>query len=185
MVENYNELLYDNETLFSERIVLRKFKKEDAGDLLEYASDAETLKYLDWDGSQTMEEALGNITNYYWSRPGVYAIELKENHTCIGCIDLRLHPEHEKSSFGYVLNRRYWGNGYMTEALSAVLTLCFGKLKLNRVEATHYIGNEGSGKVMVKCGMALEGIGRQEVKIKGIFHDTVHYGITKEQWGNL
>jgi len=95
---------------------------------------------------------------------------------------LRLVPEHEKAGFGYALNRQYWGKGYMTEALSTLLKLCFEKLDLNRVESTHYIGNEGSGKVMIKCGMELEGVGKQEVKIKGIYHDVVHYGITKKLW---
>lgn len=49
----------------------------------------------------------------------------------------------------------------MTEALSAVLELCFEKLALNRVELTRYAGNEGSGRVMEKCGMIKAGIGRQ------------------------
>lgn len=70
----------------------------------------------------------------------------------------------------------------MTEALSAILQLCFDKLELNRVESTHYLGNEGSGKVMKKCDMQLEGIGRRGGKIKGIFHDVTHYAITREQW---
>ena len=73
----------------------------------------------------------------------------------------------------------------MTEALSAVLKLCFEKLKLNRVESTHYVGNEGSGKVMAKCGMKLEGVGKQEEKIKGVFRDVVHYGITFDELTSL
>ena len=91
-------------------------------------------------------------------------------------------PEHDRASFGYVLNRSYWGNGYMTEALSSVLRLCFEKLELNRVEADHYAGNEGSGKVMQKTGMKLEGVAKQQVKVKGVFHDVAHYGITREEW---
>ena len=182
MVENYNEILYDNEVLSTTRLILRKFKKSDVYDVFEYASDPETLKYLDWGGVQTTDETLKNIVNYYWSRPGIFAIALKESKKCIGGIDLRLMPEHEKSGFGYVLNRKYWNNGYMTEALSAILSLCFEKLELNRVEAVHYAGNEASGKVMMKCGMEFEGVGKQEVKIKGIFQDTVRYGITKERW---
>ena len=182
MVHNYMEVLYDNETLFTERLILRKFTKDDVADILEYGSDAETLKYLIWDGIKTTDDALGSITNYYWSRPGIFAIELKENKKCIGCIDLRLIPEHEKVGFGYILNRNYWNKGYMTEALNAVLALCFEKLELNRVEAHHYAGNESSGKVMQKCGMELEGISKQSEKIKGTFRDVVMYGITKERW---
>ena len=185
MIINYQELLYDHEELDAKSICLRKFKKEDASDVFEYGSDEETLKYLVWDGVKSIDAAKAAIIDYYWSKPGIYAIELKENQKCIGCIDLRLEPDHEKSGFGYVLNRQYWGKGYMTEALSAVLQLCFDKLGLNRVESTHYIGNEGSGKVMQKCGMEFEGVGRQEVKVKGVYHDVAHYGITKERWYSL
>jgi len=53
---------------------------------------------------------------------------------------------------------------------------------LNRVEATHYVGNEGSGRVMQKCGMTYEGTGIKEVKIKGVFQDVVHYAILRKQW---
>ena len=183
MVKNYNEILYDNETLETPRLTLRKFKKEDAADLLEYGSDSETLKWLIWEGISTIEDATAAIVNYYWPRsPGFFAIELKKTGKCIGTIDLRMKPESEKAGFGYVLNRNYWGCGYMTEALRAVLALAFEKLQLNRVESCHYVGNEGSGKVMSKCGMVKEGVGRQQEKIKGVFQDCVHYGITREDW---
>ena len=182
MIKNYNELLYDNETIETKRTVLRKFKKSDAEDVLEYGSDEETLKYLIWGGVETLDEAKTSITDYYWSKPGIYAIELKKNNKCIGAVDLRIEPDHEKASFGYMLNRKYWGNGYMTEVMSAILNLCFEKLELNRVEATHFAGNEGSGKVMANCGMKCEGVGKKEQKMKGVFRDVVHYGITKETW---
>ena len=53
------------------------------------------------------------------------------------------------------------------------------------METFHYVGNEGSGKVMEKCGLRKEGYAVQEVKIKGVFRDVVHYGITKDEWSNL
>jgi len=185
MVKNYKEVLYDNETLHTQNLTLRKFKKEDAPDIFEYGSDSAVLEYLIWEGFKTIDDAKNSIADYYWSKPGIFAIELNENKKCIGCIDLRIQPEHEKASFGYALNRQYWGKGYMTEALTAVLKLLFEEVKLNRVEATHYTGNEGSGKVMAKCGMEFEGIGKSEEKIKDIFRDVVHYGITKERWFSL
>jgi len=73
-------------------------------------------------------------------------------------------------------------NIQMSEALNLILDFSFSKLELNRVEATHYIGNEGSGRVMQKCGMRYEGTGIQEVKVKGIFYDVVHYAILREEW---
>jgi ribosomal-protein-alanine N-acetyltransferase len=140
------------------------------------------MEFLIWDGVKTKDEAIAAITNFYWSKPGFYAIELTAEKKCIGCFALRLKPDHEKASFGYMLNKKYWGNGYMTETLTAILSLCFEKLELNRVESTHYKGNEASGRVMQKCGMKQEGIGIQQEKIKGVFRDTVHYGITRDTY---
>lgn len=182
MIKNYLEVLNDHESHDTENLLLRKFTIEDASDVLEYGSDADTLKYLVWAGISTIDDAKAAIMEYYWSRSGFFAIEQKKSKKCIGCIDLRLEPEHEKASFGYVLNRQYWGKGYMTEALLTLLEFCFEKLGLNRVESTHFAGNEGSGKVMQKCGMECEGLARQEVKVKGVFHDVAHYGITRERW---
>lgn len=181
MKDNYNEIIHLNSVIPTKRITLRKFTLDDKKDVYEYGSDQQTTKYLTWSGIPDLGAAGKIITEYYFN-DGVYALELIDEKRCIGCIDLRVNPEHEKASFGYVLNRNYWNHGYMTEALTAILKLCFDELELNRVEATHYVGNEGSGKVMEKCGMRKEGLALQEVKIKDIFRDVVHYGITREQW---
>ena len=185
MVKNYNEVLYANETIKTQRLVLRKFRIEDAADILEYASDAQTMEFLVWEGLTTIEEARAAVYDYYWARPGIWAIELAEGGKMIGAIDLRLEHDHDKAEFGYVLNRGYWGKGYMTETLAAVMALCFDKLEVNRFEACHYVGNEGSGRVMEKCGMKREGCMAQSVKIKGIFRDNVMYGITREDYALL
>jgi len=185
VVENYMEILYDNERLETERLILRKARKDDAPDMLEYAADEDTVRYLDWAGAKTVDEVVTGIIYFHWSKPGVWAIELKETKKCIGAIDIRIEPEHDKTGFGYVLNREYWNKGYMTEVLSAIMRLCFENLDLNRVEAFHYIGNEASGKVMQKCGMTFEGVSVQGVKIKGVFRDVARYGIIKEHWLSL
>ncbi len=182
MVSNTLEVLYNNQELDTPRLLLRKFRKDDAEGVYAYASDPEAVRFLIWDGVKTLEEARQSIFQYSMSRPGIYAMELKETGGMIGAIDLRLEEEHEKAGFGYVLARPYWGRGLMTEALTALIALCFEKLELNRVEAVHYVGNEGSGRVMQKCGMAREGVGIQEVKVKGVFRDVVHYGMTREAW---
>ena len=183
MVDNYMEVLYDCKPLVTQRLVLREFTKDDAPDVLEYASDEQVLKYLEWEGKKTIGEVIKSITEVYWTNPSYFAIAL--NGKCIGATDIRIKKAHDKASFGYALSRNHWGNGYMTEVLSAILKLCFEKLELNRVEASHFVGNEASGRVMAKCGMLLEGVGIQQEKVKGIFRDNVFYGITRERWESL
>ncbi|NLL71808.1 MAG: GNAT family N-acetyltransferase [Epulopiscium sp.] len=178
---NYNKILEGNTVLESERLMLRPFSLKDTKDVFLYAQDEVVTKYLTWSTHNSVEETQKTIEEFYMKK-GVFAIELKAKQMCIGCIELRINEKHNKASFGYVLNRHYWNKGYMTEALQLLLDLSFTKLELNRIESTHYVGNEASGQVMKKCGMKYEGTGRQEVKIKGIYYDVVHYGILREEW---
>ena len=54
MVHNYKEVLYDNEVLETNRLILRKFMKCDVHDILEYGSDPETLVSLKSVGFRTI-----------------------------------------------------------------------------------------------------------------------------------
>lgn len=173
----------NKDTLTSTRLCLRPFTIEDAPAVYKYGSNPKVTKYLIWEGTSSIEEAKQAIENFLTNK-GVYAICLKETNVCIGCIDIRLDEVNEKASFGYLIDEPYWNQGYAKEALEAILKYCFEDLGLNRVQSTHYKGNPASGKVMQKAGMLFEGEGIQEVKVKGIFHDVIHYGITKTMWNN-
>jgi ribosomal-protein-alanine N-acetyltransferase len=181
-VVDYNEILKENSVLKSNGLILRPFTIDDIDDVFLYVTDDIVTKHLTWPSYTDISQAEKVVKEFYIGKEGVFAIELEAEQKCIGCIDLRLCSEHNKASFGYVLNREYWNKGYMTEALNLILDFSFSKLELNRVEATHYIGNEGSGRVMQKCGMKYEGTGIQEVKVKDIFQDVVHYAILRERW---
>jgi len=181
-MKDYDEIIRENSPMESSRLILRPFSMEDVQDVFLYASDDIVTKYLTWSPHEDISQTEKVVKEFYMNKPGIFAIELKSVHKCIGCIELRICPEHDKASFGYVLNRNYWNKGYMTEALKLIIDFAFSKLGLNRIESTHYVGNEGSGRVMQKCGMIYEGKGLQEVKIKGTYYDVVHYGILREDW---
>ena len=53
---------------------------------------------------------------------------------------------------GYWLGKKYWGNGFATEALKSILDFGFSQLNLEEIFAAYKIGNEGSRKVLTKCG---------------------------------
>ncbi len=181
-MDDYIEILKENPVLESDRLILRPFSMEDVKDVFLYASDEIVTKYLTWSPHTDISQTEKVVKEFYMGKPGIFAIELKSEGKCIGCIELRICAEHDKASFGYVLNRNYWNKGYMTEALKLIIDFAFSKLGLNRIEGAHYVGNEGSGRVMQKCGMRYEGKGLQEVKVKGKYYDIVHYAILREEW---
>lgn len=137
-------------TLLTERLILRPFTEEDAPDVFAYAKDEETVRYLTWPAHKAESESLWAIRTFY-QIPGVWAICKKEDGRCIGCIELRF--KEDSVDFGYVLRKDRWGQGIMTEALSAVLGEAFGHFGVKKVIGGHECGNNASGAVMRKCGM--------------------------------
>lgn len=164
------------------RIKLRSFTVDDRYDFFELSKEEETTRFLTWEHHKDVKDALWSIENIFLPNKNAFAIELIEEKKCIGSIDLRLDDKNNKASFGYVLNRAYWGRGYMTEALKEILRIAFEEYGVNKVESTHYLGNEASGAVMKKCGMKYEGTIKEEVLVKGKYHDVLHYGILKREW---
>jgi len=57
---------------------------------------------------------------------------------------------------GYYLDEKFWGRGFMSEALNKVLELAFNKLNLNSVFAFVLHGNISSEKLLLKCGFKEE-----------------------------
>jgi len=72
---------------------------------------------------------------------------------------------------GYELDPAFWGRGFMTEAVRAVVACGHQQFKLNRIEAWTLPGNPASDRVLEKSGFRYEGTARQRAYFKGSFHD--------------
>ena len=66
---------------------------------------------------------------------------------------IELRPDDPRDSVGFVLTRKLWDQGYITEALQAVLHLATGDIGMERVGACCHIANRASARVMEKAGM--------------------------------
>lgn len=172
----------------TERLRLRELRADDENDIHEYASDPEVVRLMIW-GPNTrdltrefLDRSLQAQTQ--WPRPEVgLAIELKSERHLIGSIGLRLKDEANRTAdIGYVLNRKYWGRGYMTESARAILEVAFKHLKLHRVWATCDTRNRASYRVMERLGLRREGLFVKNAMEKGEWRDTYLYAILAEEW---
>ncbi|MFC4138610.1 MULTISPECIES: GNAT family N-acetyltransferase [unclassified Microbacterium] len=88
-----------------------------------------------------------------------------------------------QAELGWVLNPEYSGSGYATEAMRAVIDVCFGPLGLRRVHAGCFAANEPSWRLMERLGMR-----REEFSLKTALHrsgewmDGMNYGLLAEEW---
>ena len=86
----------------------------------------------------------------------------------------------QTASLGYWIGRPFARQGYMSEAISAVLDLAFGKLGLHRVEAACLPHNEPSRGLLLKSGFKEEGFAREYLRINGRWQDHVLFAILRD-----
>ncbi len=173
--------------LHTPRLLLRRLRMEDAGDIFAYASDPQVTPYLIWETHRSLEDTCEFLTrtlqNYRNGGLPVWAIEHRGHKKVIGtCGFAAIAFAHARGEVGYVIGRPYWRQGFMTEALRAVLAYCFDVLQLNRVEARCDVDNTASWRTMEKAGMKFEGILRQYALVKGSFRDVKCYSILKNEY---
>ncbi|WP_431074555.1 GNAT family N-acetyltransferase [Microbacterium phyllosphaerae] len=88
-----------------------------------------------------------------------------------------------EAELGWVLDPRYTGRGYATEAIRAVIGVCFGALGLRRVHAGCFADNEPSWRLMERLGMRREEFSRKTALHRsGEWLDGMNYGILAEEW---
>jgi ribosomal-protein-alanine N-acetyltransferase len=171
-------------TLETDRLLLRKMSMSDAADVFEYASNPEVAQYTSWSAHQTISDSQqfleSVIAKYAAGQPMDWGIAHKRDRKLIGtCGFASWAISHARGEIGYVLSRQYWGQGYMTEAVKAVISFGFHVMLLNRIQATCMLENVASARVMEKVGMQYEGILREYAFFKNQYLDLKLYAIVK------
>lgn len=166
-------------------LLLRKINPEDAEMVFKWMSDPEVCKYERWSPHQSIDYTHGYIVEvfdgYKSDRTYQWGIQLAEE--LIGSVSIvNVNDYDKKATLGYCLARRYWSNGYTTEAVKAVIDYMFLKIGLNRIEASHSVKNIASGRVLEKVGMVLEGQAKDYYYCNSGFQDSKLYAITKKDY---
>jgi RimJ/RimL family protein N-acetyltransferase len=174
--------------LITDRLILRVYEEADWAAAHEYGGDAETSQYQAW-GPNTEDETRQFIqrciegSEQPKEKGYFYAIALKADRAMIGgcnlCYTDRVNRE---AMIGYTLSRRYWNQGYTTEAAAALLRFGFEDLGLHRIISWCTPENIGSWRVMEKIGMSREGQEHEAAWFKGKWHDWVRYAILDREW---
>ncbi len=146
----------------TERLILRRIRRADAEDMYEYTSDPEVSKHLSWDSHTDIQQTIGYIESllaqYDTEHSYNWAIEIKEYKKFIGIVRLfDISMPNKRGELSYIMNPAFQGRGLITEAIQAIVDLCFHRLGLNRLQARCTQENVASEKVMKKLGMTYEG----------------------------
>jgi ribosomal-protein-alanine N-acetyltransferase len=141
----------------TDRLLLRKFTEGDAPLLYELNLDPEVIRYTH-DPITDVEHARKVLIEiilpqYILYNHGRWAVHLRSNLEFTGWCGLKYLPETNEVDLGYRFMKKFWGNGYATEAALACVEYGFNKLDLRQVVGRALPGNLASIKVLEKCGM--------------------------------
>lgn len=182
--------------LETERLILRQITESvnDGRDSLEFINDYSVYRFWglydeknDTNGRhkpkkkiQTDYHYRATMKEYKAGRELSWLMELKETGRVIGEIVLYDFKLKKQADIGYRISKRYWGQGFATEAGEAIVHFAFSDLELNRIQIRCFTDNPGSVRIAEKLGFQKEGLIRKGVIIN-VITDYYIFGLLREE----
>ena len=144
------------ETLSTERLILRPYRREDEAAMIALVTDAEVMRFI---GDGVMSEERGRrvfekvFELYERGAWGIWAVEEAATGRLVGSAEIKPRGETGDWEIVYLLGTGAWGRGYATELGRAIVRYGFERLGLPRVTATVDYDNAVSRRVLEKLGM--------------------------------
>lgn len=162
----------------TERLVLRLFDENDARSGIKLLMNEEVSKTYMIPELKSAEEAGELFRRIAESGREIDRIEygIYRDGALIGFIN-DCGIDEDTVELGYVIDPAHKGNGYATEALSAVIGEVF-RMGYRRVVCGYFDGNDASRRVMEKCGM-IPLSQEDEIEYRGIVHRCLYCYIDK------
>ena len=165
----------------TDRLILRRYCKNDLQDLYEYLSDKEVVKHEPYK-PMDIKEVEENL-DWRISTDEMIAVVLKSDNKMIGNVYLGKR-EFEALEIGYVFNKQYWGKGYAKESCDALIKKSFSE-GIHRIFAECDPNNMRSWKLLESLGFIREAHFKQnvyfwrDVNNNPIWKDTFVYSLLK------
>jgi len=171
----------------TDRLKIRLIKESDVPALFAINGDDAVTRFLPYetwknsaDGATWFERTSARLSA---GEADQFVIVLRETGHIIGtCLLFRFDRASARAELGYVLARRYWGAGYMLEALQALIGFAFAQMGLRRLEAEIDPRNVASARLLRRLGFVREGVLRQRSSTKGEITDSGLYGLLSAEW---
>src|SRR5215217_5962086 len=178
-----DESVYDAfPTLVASRLVLRELQATDAAAIFRIGSDDSVMQWYDLDTFTTLNDATAFIDRQqarFVQRRGIrWGLALRQSDQIIGWCG-HIQGPYQRMELGYALARSYWRQGFMREALQAIIRFSFTGLPLNRLEATIHVDNLASRGLLEQLGFRAEGTLRDYGFWRGQFHTLVTYALLR------
>lgn len=165
----------------TDRLLLRPFRDDDLPAWAELNADPEVMEFIGPPLTREQSDNLAATVNRRHASDGIgfLAVERRSDGAFLGVAGLQHEPWYpDDLELGWRLSRRYWGNGYATEAAQSWLEYAFTDLNLPRVISITDEPNQKSIAVMKRLGMTFDHTAALEED--GTPFTAVIYSITRD-----
>jgi ribosomal-protein-alanine N-acetyltransferase len=174
-------------TLETERLILREVCQDDVHDLYELYADPDVFSFIPVNGDETIEDTQKRVERICSQmRQGVWAfwaIVLKEENKVIGVCGLYDFSFTSASAEVFsLMAKRYWSQGFMTEAKRVIIKCGFECMGLNRIDASVFPENGASIRVNQKLGFQIIGTIPEYIYAKGGYWDRLIMSLLKKDF---
>ena len=169
----------------TERLILRPWTEEDEEGLVELANNWNVARNLSdafphpytresarqWVASQTATDA-----------PPARHFAIVFEGRAVGSVGLVPKTDIFRCTMelGYWIGEPFWGRGFASEAVRAVVRWAFATHpEVAAIQARYFASNPDSGRVLARCGFQLEGRLRDGAIKQGVLHDVLVYSRTR------
>ena len=173
-------------------IRLRVILKSDLRYLMKWFNDPEVTQYLRifFPSMEVFEEKwINDLATIKRETDVVFMIEVRvgKRWVPIGTCGLHRINWHERDAdLGMAIGeKKFWSNGYGTQAAKLLVDYAFLQLNMHRVSSSAYGFNTRSIKMQERVGMKREGVVRKAIYCNGKYHDRVLSGILREEWEEM
>jgi RimJ/RimL family protein N-acetyltransferase len=167
----------------TDRLLLRPFQDQDLPAWADLNADPEVMEFLGPPLTRGQSDAIAAASNRRHEIEGIgfLAIERLSDGALLGTAGLQREPWYpDDLELGWRLARKYWGNGYATEAARSWVDYAFTDLDLPRVISITDAPNRKSIAVMQRIGMTFDHMAQLEED--GETFEAVIYSITQRAW---
>ncbi len=166
-------------TLRTERLLLRPLRRADAAVLAVMAGDARVATKL-----ADIALPFDELAARRWLKPTWMDVRLgiERDEKLIGSISYH-YAFGAVGGLGYWLGAEHWGQGYASEAASAIVRHGFAQDRMQRFLSAHFIDNPASGRVLGKLGFRPFGRGNDWCQARGQKVEAIYYALTRAQAG--
>jgi RimJ/RimL family protein N-acetyltransferase len=173
----------------TERLLLRPLTMADVDALVAYRSIPDLCRYVPFK-PQSREDVVARIggvfANHEMTGEGqnlTLGVEVAATGELAGDVILMYHSRlHAGGEVGWILNPRYGGHGYATEAAREMLRLGFEQLGLRRIVARIDERNVASARLAHRLGMRQEARLVENEFFKGEWTTELDFAMLSTEW---